>query len=67
MANLPHIIDQIVDGKLDKWYSEVCLLEQPFVKNPDITIEDLLKQQIAALGENIKVNDFARLSKSVDS
>jgi elongation factor Ts len=56
------IIDKIVDGKLDKWYSEVCLLEQPFVKDPDLTVEDLLKEQIAALGENIKVNRFARLA-----
>lgn len=56
-----HIIDQIVEGKLDKWYSEVCLLEQPYVKNPDVTIESLLKESIAALGENIKVNTFSRL------
>ncbi len=56
-----HIIDRIVEGKIDKWYSEVCLLEQPFVKDNDITIEDLLKKHIASLGENIKVNRFARL------
>ena len=56
-----HIIDQIVEGKLDKWYGEICLLEQPFVKNPDVTIEALLKESIAALGENIKVNSFSRL------
>jgi elongation factor Ts len=56
-----HIIDQIVEGKLDKWYSEVCFLEQPYVKNPDVTIESLLKESIAALGENIKVNTFSRL------
>lgn len=55
-----HIIDRIVEGKIDKWYSEVCLLEQPFVKDNDITIEDLLKKHIASLGENIKVNRFAR-------
>lgn len=56
-----HIIDRIVEGKIDKWYSEVCLLEQPFVKDNDITIEELLKKHIASLGENIKVNRFARL------
>ncbi|MCB0045470.1 MAG: translation elongation factor Ts [Caldilineaceae bacterium] len=56
-----HVIGTIVEGKLDKWYSENCLLEQPFIKNPDITIDAMLKESIAALGENIKVNDFARL------
>ena len=55
------MIDKIVDGKLDKWYSEVCLMEQPFVKDPDVTIKDLLTNNIAALGENIKVRRFARL------
>ncbi len=57
-----HVVEKIVEGKLDKWYSEVCLLEQPFVKNPDVTIQSLLTDAIAALGENIKVNRFARLA-----
>jgi len=56
-----HIMERITEGKLDKWLSEICLLEQPFVKNSDITIEELLKDHIASLGENIKVNRFARL------
>lgn len=56
-----HILERIVEGKLEKWYSEVCLLEQPFVKDPDVTIQDLITDQIAALGENIKVNQFARM------
>jgi elongation factor Ts len=55
------VVDKIVDGKLDKWYSEMCLLEQPFVKNPDVTIKDLLTNAVASLGENIKVRRFARL------
>jgi elongation factor Ts len=55
------VVDKIVDGKLDKWYSEVCLLEQPFVKNPDVTVKDLLTNAVASLGENIKVRRFARL------
>jgi elongation factor Ts len=55
------VIDKIVEGKLDKWYSEVCLLEQPFVKNPDVTIQNLLTNAIAALGENIKIGRFERL------
>jgi len=54
------VVDKIVDGKLDKWYSEVCLLEQPFVKNPDVTVKDLLTNAVASLGENIKVRHFVR-------
>lgn len=54
------VIEQIVDGKLKKLYSEICLLEQPFVKNDQITVADLLKDMIAKIGENIKINRFAR-------
>lgn len=55
------VIAKIVDGKLDKWYSEVCLLEQAFIKEPDVTIKDLLTNRIASLGENIKIRRFSRL------
>ncbi len=55
------IIEKIIEGKLEKWFAEVCLLEQPFVKDPDKTVQDLLVDHIAALGENIRVNRFARL------
>jgi len=55
------VIDKIVEGKLDKWYSEACLLEQPFVKDPDVKIQDLLTSAIASLGENIKIGRFERL------
>jgi len=55
------VIDKIVEGKLDKWYSETCLLEQPFVKDPDTTIQAMLTNTIATLGENIKVSRFERL------
>ena len=55
-----HILDRIIEGKLDKWYSEICLLEQGFVKDPDMTIQALLTKSIAALGENIKVRRFSR-------
>jgi len=55
------VIDKIVDGKLDKWYSEVCFLEQPFVKDPDTKIQDLLTSAVASLGENIRVGRFERL------
>lgn len=56
------VIDRIVEGKLDKWLGEICLLEQPFVKNPDVSIQNLLVDSVAALGENIRVNRFARLA-----
>lgn len=57
-----NVVDKIVDGKLDKWYSEVCLMEQPYIKNPDVTIQDLLVETIAAVGENIRVGRFSRLA-----
>jgi len=52
--------DKIVEGKLAKFYSEVCLLEQPFIKDPNTTIAQLLTQKIAQLGENIAVRRFTR-------
>ena len=54
------IIDKIVSGKLDKYLSEVCLLEQPFIKDPDKTVQDLLQETIAKLGENISIRRFVR-------
>jgi len=55
-----NVVDKIVGGKLDKFYSEVCLLEQGFVKTPDVTIKDLLSAKIAELGENIVIRRFTR-------
>ncbi len=55
-----NVVDKIVDGKLDKFYSTVCLLEQGFIKNPEQTIGDLLKAKIAELGENIIIRRFTR-------
>lgn len=55
-----NVADKIVDGKLDKFYSTVCLLEQGFIKNPEQTIGDLLKAKIAELGENIVIRRFTR-------
>ena len=55
-----NVVEKIVDGKLDKFYSTVCLLEQGFIKNPDITIKDLLSSKIAELGENIVIRRFTR-------
>ncbi len=54
------VIDKIVEGKLKKFYSEACLLEQPFVKTPEITVQDLLNEMIAKTGENIVVRRFIR-------
>ncbi|MEO0081605.1 MAG: translation elongation factor Ts [candidate division WOR-3 bacterium] len=54
------VVEKIVQGKLEKFYADVCLLEQPFVKNPELTIGDYLKEQIAKFGENIRVKRFAR-------
>ncbi len=55
-----NIIDKIATGKLDKFYSEICLLEQPFVKDPDKTIENLVTETISKLGENITIRRFTR-------
>ncbi len=56
----PQAVEKIVTGKLEKFFSTVCLLEQPFVKNPDITVKDHLTAKIAALGENIVIRRFCR-------
>ncbi len=55
-----NIADRIADGKMKKWLQEVVLLNQPFVKDPETTIADLLKQAIAQTGENIVVRRFVR-------
>ena len=52
--------DKIVDGKIGKFYKDVCLLEKPFVKNPDITVEQLINDSILKIGEKITVRRFAR-------
>lgn len=54
------ILEKIAMGKLDKFYSEICLLEQPFVKDPDKTIQTLIKETIGKLGENISIRRFSR-------
>jgi len=55
-----HVIAKMVEGKIEKFYKEACLLEQPFVKDPDKTIEKLVIENIAKLGENISIRRFAR-------
>jgi elongation factor Ts len=54
------VIDKIVDGRLEKFYQQVCLLEQPFIKDQDKTVGDLVTEKVAKLGENISVRRFAR-------
>jgi elongation factor Ts len=55
-----NIVEKIATGKLEKYYSEICLLEQPFVKDPDKTVQNLLTELIAKLGENISIRRFSR-------
>jgi elongation factor Ts len=61
----PQVVEKIIAGKLEKYYSEVCVLEQPFVKNPDKRVGDYLKEQIAKFGENIRIKRFARFKLGV--
>jgi len=55
------VIERILEGKLRKHYQEVCLLEQPFIRDEGLTVRDLITSKIAILGENIKVRRFTRL------
>jgi len=57
-----NMIDNIVAGMLKKHFAERCLLDQPFVKNPDITVGDYVKENIAKLGENIVIRRFTRMA-----
>ena len=56
------VIDQIIEGKLNKYFQQVVLTEQPFIKDEDLTIEELVKEKISTLGENIKIARFCRFS-----
>ena len=55
------MIENVVDGMLKKYFAELCLMDQPFVKNPDITVGDYVKEHIAKLGENIVVRRFNKM------
>lgn len=54
------IVEKMVSGKLDKFVAEICLLEQKYVKDPDLTIQDKLNEVVATMGENISIKRFAR-------
>ncbi len=56
----PKVVERIVQGKLEKFYTDVCLLEQPFIKSPEKTVGEYIKEQIAKFGENIKIRRFSR-------
>lgn len=54
------IVEQMVNGRIEKYYEQVCLLDQKFIKNPDIKIEELLHEKISKIGENLKIRRFSR-------
>jgi elongation factor Ts len=62
-----NILPQIVDGMLKKYFAEKCLLDQPFIKNPDQTVGELVKENIARLGENIVVRQMKRIELGVSA
>ncbi len=63
-----NVVAKIVEGKIDKFFGEACLLEQPFVKNPDQTVGQMVTDAVAKIGENIQVRRFARfkLGEGID-
>ena len=56
----PAAVQKIVEGKLEKYFQTICLMDQPFVKNPDVTVKELLTERIAKLGENMLIRRFVR-------
>ncbi len=58
-----HIAEKMVNGRIEKYYSEICLLEQPFIKDSDKTVEQVLKEKISTIGENINIRRFVRFEK----
>ncbi len=61
-----HVVEKIVEGKLNKFFEDVCLLEQPFIKDDSKKVKDLITEAIAKLGENIKVSRFVRFQVGVE-
>ncbi len=54
------IVDKMVEGRIEKFYKETCLLDQPFIRDPDVTVNDLLTEKIAKIGENLNIRRFVR-------
>ncbi|MGI6457434.1 MAG: translation elongation factor Ts [bacterium] len=61
-----NVIDKMVEGRLDKFYSQICLLEQPYIKDMNITVEEYIKQSIGVIGENIQIRRFTRYQLGED-
>lgn len=57
------IIEKMIEGRINKFYAEICLLEQPFIKDPDKTIQQLLNEKIATIGENLVIRRFTRYER----
>lgn len=57
------IIEKMVEGRIEKFYAENCLMEQAFIKDPDVTIDQLVKEKIAKIGENISIRRFVRFER----
>lgn len=66
MKKPPEIMDKIVQGKLSKFFEEVCLLDQPYIREDKIKVKDLITKLVAKMGENIKVGRFARFEIGQD-
>jgi elongation factor Ts len=66
MKKPPAIMEKIVQGKLGKFFEEVCLLDQPYIREDKIKVRDLITQLVAKMGENIKVGRFARFELGQD-
>jgi elongation factor Ts len=62
----PEVVDKIVTGKMEKFYKEVCLVEQAYIKDPKTTVQDRIKEVMSVLGENIVVRRFARFKLGAD-
>jgi elongation factor Ts len=62
-----NIAEKIVEGRLKKYYKEICLLEQPFIKDDKVTVQDLLNELVAVLGENIQIGRFKRMALGEDA
>jgi elongation factor Ts len=54
------IVERMVEGRIEKYFKEVCMLEQPYIRDPDKSVQDILKETIAKLGENISIRRFTR-------
>lgn len=58
-----HVVDRIVEGRLEKFYEDVCLLEQPYVRDGDKKVKDVIQEKVAKIGENIQVRRFVRFER----